>query len=207
MIGTSTAEGDNDGIATLLSVFQQPTTGATPLCYHVIQVIDQITAAAPRLRAAGQKAAVVIATDGEPTDGNLAETMVALCDLPVCLTIRLCTDDPRVVEFWNNIDSQLEMEIDVIDDFVAEGKEVLLCNEWLNYGEPLHRLREMGVPSREMDLLDERLLLPGEMKTLCAMMYVVVTILLSTVYHYRMSERWVIEYTKMYSGTLSPRTY
>ena len=58
----------------------------------------------------------VIATDGESTYGNLADAMKPLEELPVWVVIRLCTDEDSVVEYWNNIDSQLELDMDVLDD-------------------------------------------------------------------------------------------
>ena len=32
------------------------------------------------------------------------------------LVIRLCTSEDAVVKYWNNIDSQLEIDVDVLDD-------------------------------------------------------------------------------------------
>lgn len=31
--------------------------------------------------------------------------------------IRLCTDEESVVNYWNNVDSQLDVDMDVLDDF------------------------------------------------------------------------------------------
>lgn len=76
--------------------------------------------------------------------------------LPVWLVIRLCTNDEDVVEFYNNIDGQLEFSLDVLDDFLAEAKEVYEHNKWLNYALPLHRMREMGFYHNLFDLIDER---------------------------------------------------
>jgi hypothetical protein len=43
-------------------------------------------------------------------------------------------------------------------------------NNWLTYGEPLHRLREFGITVKEMDLLDESFLTMEQMKAFCAFM-------------------------------------
>ena len=45
-----------------------------------------------------------------------------------------------VVQYWNNIDSQLELDLDVIDDQLGDAKEVCAANPWLTYAAPLHRL-------------------------------------------------------------------
>ena len=49
------------------------------------------------LREYGQKATVVIATDGEATDGDVSDAMRPLQNLPVWVVIRLCTNEQVVV--------------------------------------------------------------------------------------------------------------
>jgi precorrin-6B methylase 1 len=61
----------------------------------------------PSLRANQQKVAVIIATDGESSDGDIATAMAPLAQLPVWVVIRLCTNDEKIVNYWNNIDQQL----------------------------------------------------------------------------------------------------
>ena len=61
------------------------------------------------LRSVGQKVVVVIATDGESSDGDIAAAMAPLKDLPVWVVIRLCTDEDKIVDYWNNIDKVLGM--------------------------------------------------------------------------------------------------
>ena len=48
-------------------------------------------------------------------------------DLPVWVVIRLCTDDIKMVDYWNNIDSQVSLHMDVLDDFIGEAKEIYRC--------------------------------------------------------------------------------
>jgi hypothetical protein len=145
-------------------------SGGTPLCQHIRVVIDAIRAAEPLLRANGQRASITIATDGESSDGDIAAAMKPLERLPCWVVVRLCTDDEKIVEYWNNIDSQLELEMDVLDDFASEAAEITEVNKWLVYGEPLHRLREWGVQFKELDLLDEATLSADQMRFCCAMM-------------------------------------
>jgi hypothetical protein len=84
--------------------------------------------------------------------------------------IRLCTDDDRVVSYWNNIDSELELETDVLDDISNEAKEVTQHNPWLTYAEPMHRLREFGIAIKELDLLDESKLSKDQLQTMMSLM-------------------------------------
>jgi hypothetical protein len=50
--------------------------------------------------------------------------MKPLEKLPVWVVIRLCTDEDKMVEYWNNIDSVIELNMDVIDDPLGEAKEI-----------------------------------------------------------------------------------
>ena len=74
------------------------------------------------------------------------------------------------MSYWSNIDKDLELEMDVLDDFFGEAKEVQAANDWLTYGEPLHRLREWGVQMKEMDFLDEQKLSHDMMRNICAVL-------------------------------------
>jgi hypothetical protein len=50
--------------------------------------------------------------------------MRPLQQLPVWVVIRLCTNEDRMVEYWNNIDSAIELNMDVIDDPQGEAAEI-----------------------------------------------------------------------------------
>ena len=49
-------------------------------------------------------------------DDCITLSVLYLLQLPVLLVIRLCTSEEAVVQYWNNIDSQLEIDVDVLDD-------------------------------------------------------------------------------------------
>lgn len=138
--------------------------GRTPLCAQIHQVIQRVREEEPRLRSQHQRAVVTIASDGAATDGNIEQAMRPLRDLPVWCVVRLCTDDDQVVEYWNNIDEDLELDMDVLDDLSGEASEVGASNKWLTYGAPLHRLREWGTVRKVFDLIDERPLDAAQMR-------------------------------------------
>ena len=118
----------------LLSLLESTPSGGTPLCSHVSDVVQSIRELEPQLRANRQRAVVVIATDGESSDGDVTQAMRPLQYLPVWVVIRLCTDEERVVHYWNNIDKELELNMDVLDDFLSEGNDISKFNNWFTYG-------------------------------------------------------------------------
>lgn len=144
-----------EGLKFAMEVFDEAPAGQTPLCEHISCVIAAIRSLEADLRANNQKAAVIIATDGESTDGSVADAMRPLQHLPVVVIIRLCTDSAKIVSYWDEIDKELELEMDVLDDLVAESKSVAETNGWITYGDALHKLREFGSPLKEMDHIDE----------------------------------------------------
>ena len=90
--------------------------------------------------------------------------------MPVLVILRLCTSEEKVVEYWDNIDQQLELDIDVLDNQYGDARQVHQHNPWLNYGEPLHRLREFGASMKEMDIIDESTVSSEQMRVLCSFM-------------------------------------
>jgi Mg-chelatase subunit ChlD len=148
--------------------------GVTPLVQHLSEVRANIVSLESELRQNGTKVAVIIATDGLPSNDQgisdntvkrqFMEALRSLEGLPVWVVVKLCTDEDAVVDYYNDLDGQLELSLEVLDDFAGEAKEVHQFNKWLNYGLPLHRLREMGYHDRIFDLLDERMLSKDELR-------------------------------------------
>ena len=172
---------DADLSTALSTIMNASPGGVTPLVHHIREIQQEVAAMAPALTARGQRVAIVLASDGLPTDERgiggemqkrlFIDAMRTLEGLPVWVVIRLCTDDEQVVSFYNDLDNQLELSLEVLDDFIAEGQEVYSMNKWLTYGLPLHRMREMGFHDRLFDLLEERKLTKDEVFDLCRIIF------------------------------------
>lgn len=158
-----------------MSTMKQATpSGVTPLAEHVREIRENILAMQHQLVENGQKVVIVLATDGLPSDMSgvtsnytrreFQDALRSLEGLPVWIVVRLCTDEEDVVKFYNNLDSELELSLEVLDDFMGEAEEVYEHNKWLNYALPLHRIREMGFSHKLFDLLDERPLTKDELR-------------------------------------------
>ena len=75
--------------------------GSTPLISHIIEIQQSVTEMAPKLLKEGKRVAVILATDGLPTDdygsyGDLirdqfVQALRLLEGLPVWVVVRLCT--------------------------------------------------------------------------------------------------------------------
>ena len=136
------------------------------MCKQIHEITEQIRAIEPYLRQNGTKAGVVIFTDGEASDGDLAAALRPLKDLPVMMTVRLCTDEENISTYWDRIESSLELQLDILDDLAGEAAEIRKINGWLTYGEPLHRLREFCCPVKELDRIDEAKLNADQMRVI-----------------------------------------
>ena len=167
-------ESDGDAEAEVRAVERLLTTGPTgrtPLCKQIDAVVARVREVEGALRESGQRVVVVIASDGAATDGNLEEHMKPLQSLPVWVVVRLCTDSDAVVQYWNSVDEELELDMDVLDDLTGEAAEIAEHNSWLTYGAPLHRLREWGCSHKLFDVLDEKVLHVAEMRQLVELVF------------------------------------
>ncbi len=165
----------SEDLAVALNTMQMASpAGVTPLTQHVREIRANVEAMKEELQMTGQKVVIVLATDGLPSDNygssnrhtlnEFKDALRSLEGLPVWIVVRLCTDEGNVVEFYNDLDSQLELSLEVLDDFTGEAEEVYEHNKWLNYALPLHRIREMGFSHKLFDLLDERRFTREELK-------------------------------------------
>ena len=155
--------------------------GRTPLARQLRQILQTVRLLEPALRRESARVAVILATDGIPTDDQgycdtavqqeFSEALRAFEGLPVWMVVRLCTNEEAVVQYWNQLDSEVKLSLEVLDDFFAEAAEVQQHNPWLNYALSLHRCREMGHQHYTLDLLDERPLTKSELwEFLCVLL-------------------------------------
>lgn len=156
-------------------------SGVTPLSDHVREIRENVVSMKDDLLQSGQKVVIVLATDGLPSNSHgissshtrneFQNALRSLEGLPVWVVVRLCTDEDNVVEFYNNLDSELELSLEVIDDFMGEAEEIYEHNRWLNYSLILQRIREGGFNHKLFDLLDERALTKDELLSFFALIF------------------------------------
>ena len=169
ILGRKSDKGSN--YEALMKDLKRSPSGGTPLCRHIKEVTRLIRLREQELLSTGQKAVLVICTDGESSDGDLIEAIKPLTQLPCMIVVVLCTDEERISNYWNNIEEQIEIDLDVLDDLASEAIEVHSVNPWLTYAEPLHRMREWGVHMKEMDFIDERALTRSQVHRFCSAIY------------------------------------
>ena len=142
--------------------------GVTPLTLHLHRIHESIQYLHERI-------VLVLATDGRPTDSygyssvavdRAFENALRVIQSHAWVVIRLCTDDTGVLDYYRKLDENMELSLEVLDDFLDEAKEVHTYNPWLTYSLVLHRCREMGLSChsqhRWLDWLDERSMTRGE---------------------------------------------
>jgi len=156
--------------------------GPSSLSNVILQLQKHLITIADGLRQRNQTVAIVLATQGLPSDDqggcgqeqtqHFLRALRSLEGLPVCVVVRLCTDDERALEFYNNLDTQFgALSYEVLDDYFGESLEVYLRNPWLNYALPLHRFRETGFLFEALDKIDEQPLTLREVREVCLLLF------------------------------------
>jgi len=144
--------------------------GHTPIAERLTEVHERIKQDHAELASRGQRVVVVLATDGCPTlkgsggrSTNEDKRRVVECikrlttELPVFMVVRLTCDEDDVIEFYNELDNEVELSLEVLDDIEGEAKEIVANgNGWLTYTPMIHKIREGGTFLKLFDLLDER---------------------------------------------------
>jgi len=139
--------------------------GGTPITQRLQEIGAMIRAEAANLASKDQIVYLTLATDGLPTNSRrqhdkqqmVQELKHMANTLPIQMVIRLCTDDAEVVEFYNRIDEEYELPLDILDDFQSEAQEIAAAgNGFFTYTPVLHRIREAGTLYKLLDAIDEQ---------------------------------------------------
>lgn len=142
-----------------------PPRGGTPITQRLQEIGKVIQDEAVQLASKGQIVFLTLATDGLPTTAQgvndnrqMVEQLKRMANtLPLQMVIRLCTDDANVVSFYNQIDEEYELPLDILDDFESEAKEIAeVGNGFFTYTPVIHRIREAGTLFKLLDSIDEQ---------------------------------------------------
>lgn len=142
--------------AKLQAVLQQPPKGYTPTRDALLTIFAQAN------QQPNTPHTILVFTDGEPTTphGQLDHQglLAALQQKPkhVTITFIMCTDDDKIVEYFNNLDKRIP-NLDVCDDYRSERAEVLKAqgaNFHFSFGEYLIKCA-LGSFDAYFDHLDE----------------------------------------------------
>jgi hypothetical protein len=145
----------------------RPTGATTPIQYHLEDLMPTLHALAPKLEEQQRRIVISICTDSIPTDVDGLEspeiidafmsTLKTIMEWPVHIVLRLLTDEERVVQFYDHMSRQ-NSNLQVLDDYLTECKQVQKYNPWFHYGYPLHLCREQGIQIPILEALSKRAL-------------------------------------------------
>ena len=163
-------EDKGDELARITTQLAVEPHGQTPICAQLLEVITQVKNIEDDLRKSQKIALLVIMTDGESSDGSIIETLKALEGLPVQVIVRISTEEKEVVDYWQNINSELDLDIYVLEGYEWEANLVSSKNSWLTYGEPLHQIRAFGISVPGINNLSYRQLNKENVKSICELL-------------------------------------
>ena len=139
----------SDALRQYVATIRSATWSTTPTT-RTIQKLFELAQLIPRLQHwQREKVAVVIFTNrsiginSQAEFTNFINGIKALQQIRVQISIRLATFDGNIVDYYNRI-KQSFPSICLLSTFEKQRALIQKYNPWLNYGEPLHRLRELG---------------------------------------------------------------
>ena len=160
------SKGNKSDLGNAMTQLSIDAMGKTPLCKQLSGVVDRLRDLEDELRTADKIALLLIMTDCESSDGNIIDVLKMLEGFPLQIIIRICSHEREINEYWQNVNAQLDLDIYVLGQVKTEALIVAENNNWLTYGEPLHRLREFGVMVPAINNLDSRQLTKQEIRTI-----------------------------------------
>lgn len=154
-------------------ICETPNRG-TPLATRLDDIRRRIARTASEAVRQGMKFTVTIATDGVPNEPRYVFVNALrqlMTELPISVVLRICTNEQDVADFYDEVDKEVEMPLDIVDDLRGEALNVFKSNPWLAYSPLLQTIRIAGTHTKVFDFIDERALTPMEV-SLCAQLLV-----------------------------------
>ena len=142
--------------------------GGTPLCKN----FKKITSI---MNKDNDENILIIISDDESTDGDLGRMIKDYLTKFPNLRIIVRIIGPAG-SYWDNLDKQYKLDLDVIENYNGEAKSIKKKNSWLTYTNDFHNKRILGIYSKKYfqknlscntnlaDIIDERSLTFDEMK-------------------------------------------
>lgn len=159
--------GGNDNLEqddrTFKSTFYTP-NGGTPLRKTLSDLLDNI-----KRLPKDERKKLVLYSDGESSDGDITNIIKEIQSYNTSITIRLCTDESQIIQYWEKIDKQLEIRLDIIESYTEEKTAVIKINKDLRYTNHIHRLRQFGIISNDFDRMDETKLTESQINKINAL--------------------------------------
>ena len=117
-------------VASVAAALAGEPTGPKCVCRALIEVAAQVRWIEDILRITDKQALVVLVTDGEATDGSVADALRPLEGLPVHVLVRLCSEDRQVLRYWRGLAADVDVNLTVMAGLRAEALRVQAVNRW-----------------------------------------------------------------------------
>jgi hypothetical protein len=151
-------------------------TRAIPWAMLLQDAARQIERADTQLNFHQQTIVVCLVCDVFDVTDDIASELFLLQHLPITFIVRLVGTTGReaqtILDLRDKFHSLgLRRSVRVLGDWRSHQILVRRANPWLNYAIPLHRCQEMGLQSRTVGLLEERLLNHNELREFLVLLF------------------------------------
>ena len=168
LIGCEGSTGEE--LELILAQLSVEPSGQTPICTQLTEVIKRLKSMEYELISSNKIALLVIMTDGESSDGSIVDILKPLEGIPLQIIIRISTEEKEITDYWQDVNSELSLDIYVLNGYEYESTRVNSKNNWLTYGEPLHQIREFGIAVSGINTLSFRQLSKEDIKSICRLL-------------------------------------
>jgi hypothetical protein len=123
-------------VASVAAALAAEPAGPKCVCRALVEVAAQVRWIEDILRITDKQALVVLVTDGEATDGSVADALRPLEGLPVHVLVRLCSEDRQVLRYWRGLAADVDVNLTVVASLRAEAQRVHAVNRSVHTATP-----------------------------------------------------------------------